>query len=142
MSDIFNIMEEKQINEPRNDNEGNREMGNNDRKSVIRITKRDYLMSKVNQLCDFLEKTNISKECSDVKNNISKFRNFDTILALSAKYGESFNKNPDNTLQSFIEPYGFLRSHFNLYEWNTIRGYINVIFKFSNEMVIKPVLNK
>ena len=115
-------MEEKQNNEPKNDRERTGEMGDNTRKSVTRLTKRDYLMSKVNQLCDFLEKTNISKECSDVKNNISKFRNFDTILALSARYGESFNV----TLQNFIEPYGFFRFHFNLYECNTIRDYINV----------------
>ena len=57
-------------------------------------------------------------------------------------YGENFNKNPDTTLQSFMEPYGFLRSHFNEYEWNTLKAYVNIIFNFSNEMVLKPVLNK
>ena len=93
------------------------------RKPIQGLTRRSYLMSKVNKFCDYLERTKISTECRDVKANVTKFCNFNTIIALAYKYGQEFNINPDVTLQHFMEPYGFIRSHFSENKWKTIKTY-------------------
>ena len=110
------------------------------RKAVQGFTRRSYLMSKVHKFCDFLERTKISIECKDVKANVSKFRNFNTIIALAHKYGQEFDVNPDVTLQHFMEPYGFIRSHFSENEWKTIKTYVQLIFMFSREMILNPMI--
>ena len=110
------------------------------RKPVQELTRRSYLMSKVHKFCDFLERTKISIECKDVKANVAKFRNFNTIIALSHKYGTEFDVNPDVTLQHFIEPYGFICSHFSENEWKTIKTYVQLIFMFSREMILNPMI--
>jgi len=95
-----------------------------------RVNRRSYLMSRVNEFCDFLKGTKISSECKEVKKNVGNFRNYENIIGTVAKFGAQFKHSPDPTIQSFMEPFGFLRSHFDDKEWKIIKAYTNLIFEY------------
>jgi hypothetical protein len=103
------------------------------------ISKRSFLMQNVHNFCNYLEGTQIAKECADVKNNISKFKSYETVIAIVAQYGNAFRQDPDSTIQNFIEPLGFFKSHFSDSEWRVISAFANLIFSFVQQQLLEAM---
>lgn len=119
---------------------GDERMGEPDlRKSSAPVSKRSFVLKKVNEFCDFLLTTGIKKECQNPEDNVNKFRSFSAVLGLCISWQGQFEKNSEETIRSFLESYGFLKEHFTTEEWNIIRGYITTLYKFIQKYFINEL---
>lgn len=97
-------------------------------------------MSKAtHKFCDFLESTSIAKSCNDVKGNTAKIHNYQAILGLVGLYGPRFQQNVEEVIITWIEQFGFVKSHFSDEEWRMICAYAYWIFKFCQEKILNKI---